>query len=43
MHTCFLMSGRKGMGPDRNGGGEKMGGVREVEIAIRIRCIEKMF
>lgn len=35
------MNGRKGMGPDGNGGGEKIGGVREVEIVIRIRCIEK--
>lgn len=35
------MSGRKGMGLDGNGGGEKIGGVREVEIVIRMRCIEK--
>lgn len=43
MHNCFLLNGRKGMGPDGNGGGEKIGGVREVEIVIRIRYIEKMF
>lgn len=36
------MSGRKGMGLDGNGGGEKIGGVRELEIVIRMRCIKNI-
>lgn len=41
LEVCFLRRDRKGADPDRRGGREKLGGVKEGETVIRIFLQEK--